>query len=70
MKEFDIPPKEDRVRQALASVAVLLVIVIVLAILGKILVAGIIFLLGAAFGVGMQAGDNNPLTNFFSKDKK
>ncbi len=61
MPKFSIPPKENFTAQTLASIAVLLIVVIVVAILGKLLVAGIIFLLGVIFGIGTQVVNTGPL---------
>ncbi len=65
MADFDIPPKENRSKQVIASVVVLLVVAVVIAILSKIIVGIVIFLLGAVFGVGTQFAGAGPL----DKDK-
>lgn len=63
MVKFDIPPKEDERKQIIASIAVLLIVAVVIAILGKLFVGAVIFLLGAAFGVGTK------VVTFDSTDK-
>ena len=65
MAKFTIPPKENFTAQTLASIIVLIIVVVVVAILGKLLVAGIIFLLGVIFGIGSQVVNTEPL----DKDK-
>lgn len=65
MVKFDIPPKEDERKQLVASVVVLLIVTTVLIILGKMIAGLVIFLLGAAFGVGAKVISTNPL----DKDK-
>lgn len=65
MVKFDIPPKEDERKQLVASVVVLLIVAVVVAILAKVFVGIVVFLLGAAFGVGTQVIKSDPL----DKDK-
>ena len=61
MADFDIPPKENRTKQIIASVVFLVVIAVVVAVLSKIIVGIVIFLLGAVFGVGSQFMGAGPL---------
>jgi hypothetical protein len=61
MVKFDIPPKENRTAQIVASVIVLIIVAVVAAILSKLIVGVIIFLLGAVFGVGSQVAGGGPL---------
>lgn len=65
MADFTIPPKPNLAKQLLASALVLIVVGIILAILAKVTVAFVIFLLGAIAGVGSQVFKDNPL----DKDK-
>lgn len=65
MVKFDIPPKEDEGKQIIASIVVLLLVAVVVAVLSKLFVGLIVFLLGAGFGVGAQVISSNPL----DKDK-
>lgn len=61
MTDFDIPPKENRTKQIVASVVVLVLVAIVVAVLSKIIVGIVIFLLGVVFGVGSQYTGAGPL---------
>lgn len=61
MVKFTIPHKENERKQIVASVVVLLIVVAVIALLGKAIVAFVIFLLGVIFGIGAKVIDTNPL---------
>lgn len=64
MAKFDIPPKPNLAKQLLASALILIATGIVFAILAKLTIAFIIFLLGMIAGIGSQVVRDNP----FGKD--
>lgn len=62
MSETPKVPKENYKKQLLMAAILLIVAGLVIAVLSKLIVGGIIFLLGAVFGVGAQVTGNNPLS--------